>query len=513
MRLKRTRQATKQHQGTVYVDLDSDEFEEVLAGDQVAAARPLKRCKVSSSSGALQEHVQQQEQEVSAAAATEAEEPAAAAAAADLLHVADEQGTESAHEEEELELVECSEDPACDDYSDSNRFNDSGICSSSCSEFECSEPEEEAAAAHPKAGKQQQQQQLPSKQKEKKPRKKRQSTRRLCASYAKAQFRLTDADLKKLKDVKCEPNPHYPGGYPMKLYLVRELEELARAKQESKARLAGDKEERAAARALEARARKVAAAAAAAQTAQLFGSRGPREERHGSLQLPDTCLASIMAHLAGSMQPGGLRGPSCVAGELAQASLVCWDFYHAAHQGFQALAQATDSLQQHPPPQCLESKLLHGLAALPGPAALGGWAFWDSVVQQPASLKLTQLKDAARQLGVMVTGTKAELMLRLLGGFGLAAPSRAPARLLRALQLERSTQYDAWDGPEAASLRMSISACCLYSEELSPQRKIAAAKVGLCTLATCVYSARPAAGAAWSDACTSAVHHINFVQH
>jgi hypothetical protein len=44
--------------------------------------------------------------------------------------------------------------------------------------------------------------------------------------------------------------------------------------------------------------------------------------RHGSLLLPDTCLANVMACLADTLEPGGLRGPSCVAQELAQASLV-----------------------------------------------------------------------------------------------------------------------------------------------------------------------------------------------
>ena len=47
-----------------------------------------------------------------------------------------------------------------------------------------------------------------------------------------------------------------------------------------------------------------------------------KEGRHGSLQLPDTCLANVMACLASTLEPGGLRGPSCVAKELAQASLV-----------------------------------------------------------------------------------------------------------------------------------------------------------------------------------------------
>lgn len=49
------------------------------------------------------------------------------------------------------------------------------------------------------------------KQDKKQPKKKRRSTRRLCASYAKAQYRLTDNDLKQLTDVEYRDNPHYSG--------------------------------------------------------------------------------------------------------------------------------------------------------------------------------------------------------------------------------------------------------------------------------------------------------------
>ena len=51
-----------------------------------------------------------------------------------------------------------------------------------------------------------------------------------------------------------------------------------------------------------------------------------------------------------------------------------------------------------------------------------------------------------------VTGTKAELVLRVLSAFGLEAPTTAPAQLLRALVLERSSEqgYLAVDGPGGA---------------------------------------------------------------
>jgi hypothetical protein len=81
-----------------------------------------------------------------------------------------------------------------------------------------------------------------------------------------------------------------------------------------------------------------------------------------------------------------------------------------------------------------------------------GWKFWDGVLHNPTSLKLPQLKEAARALGVQVTGSKPELVVRLLGAFGLSAPVPAavPARLMRILQLER-TRIDrlfVYDGSE-----------------------------------------------------------------
>lgn len=53
-----------------------------------------------------------------------------------------------------------------------------------------------------------------------------------------------------------------------------------------------------------------------------------------------------------------------------------------------------------------------------------------------------------------VTGTKAELMLRVLGAFNLSSPTTAPAELLRALVLERSptkSMWMHWGGLDSAS--------------------------------------------------------------
>jgi len=41
---------------------------------------------------------------------------------------------------------------------------------------------------------------------------------------------------------------------------------------------------------------------------------------------------------------------------------------------------------------------LSPLLLLPGPPALGGWTFWDKVVQQPDGLEHSQLETAAKAL-------------------------------------------------------------------------------------------------------------------
>eukprot|EP00775_Hariotina_reticulata_P012517 gene12517-12651_t len=71
-----------------------------------------------------------------------------------------------------------------------------------------------------------------------------------------------------------------------------------------------------------------------------------------------------------------------------------------------------------------------------------GWPFWDSVLIEPMTLKVPQLKEAAKLLGLGAPPTKAELILRLLGTFDLCSPtSMAPAQLLLAIKAER-THYN-----------------------------------------------------------------------
>jgi hypothetical protein len=90
-----------------------------------------------------------------------------------------------------------------------------------------------------------------------------------------------------------------------------------------------------------------------------------------------------------------------------------------------------------------------------------------------------------------VTGTKAELMLRVLGAFKLAAPTTAPAALLRALLLERGLADDqyptaavsfVWDGEGAAGVAQEVKTLIRLMEKLlqagdARARELAAAQV------------------------------------
>jgi hypothetical protein len=126
--------------------------------------------------------------------------------------------------------------------------------------------------------------------------------------------------------------------------------------------------------------------------------------------------------------------PAVTAAVLLQVS---WDFYNAAKHGFLQLQEQFEQLQITPQSMhCWD--LEAGLKGLP---AANGWTWqqWSTFLSGPLPYKLPELKAAAEQLRAAKSGTKAELVVRLLGGFGLKAPSKAPPKLLRVIALERIT--------------------------------------------------------------------------
>jgi hypothetical protein len=123
---------------------------------------------------------------------------------------------------------------------------------------------------------------------------------------------------------------------------------------------------------------------------------------------------------------------------------VSWDFHNAAKHGFTLLQQQVEQLKIKPD---YGYRLESGLKGLP--AAKGwSWQQWADLLSDPLSCKLPDLQEAAKQLHVFKSGTKAELIVRLLGAFGLKAPSKAPPQVLRALALERMC-WQPWVGTES----------------------------------------------------------------
>lgn len=182
MRSKRKRTVVKLDSD--YVDLDSDELDQLIEEDE-----PASRKKQSSRSNNKKQK----------------QAPAAAAAAG--VDPDDEEYTPD-------EITDAAEAPAAAAAAAAGAAQDAEVAEDSAEYFsldgdsdaEDGDADGESSDYDSKPAGSKKAQQQP---KEKKPRKKRQSTRRLCASYAKAEYHLTDKDLAELTDIEYKRNPHY----------------------------------------------------------------------------------------------------------------------------------------------------------------------------------------------------------------------------------------------------------------------------------------------------------------
>ncbi|GBF94251.1 hypothetical protein Rsub_06521 [Raphidocelis subcapitata] len=273
---------------------------------------------------------------------------------------------------------------------------------------------------------------------------------RITATSAKYRYGLTEDDLAGLSRPVVKRNPHYRSAAPMRLYLLRQVQARAKAKQRAKQWAEEHAEEISAGKKAEAaeRARREKEAAKRRLRA-LGGGKARARDKHGASPLPEEVLAAVFDRLVADLEPGGVWGPRLVAQQLAAASMVCWDWYHAAREAFTKLADAIDQrLDQVVPTR--EQFRRAGCEADPWASVPGAldWGVWDALVAAPAELKLPQLKEAAKALRVPAGGTKAELIVRLLDELGLAGgPTPAPARVLRAVSLEMGWPR-APDGPD-----------------------------------------------------------------
>lgn len=220
---------------------------------------------------------------------------------------------------------------------------------------------------------------------------------KMCATDAKAKFRLDDDDLARIA-VEYKPNPYRSRGPPMRLYLIGDVEELSHivgeerevARREAEAAQVVEDERR--------RMESIQDAAAMAAWTE------PRVEVHGSAACPLTSLPTdilelVTTKLAARLEPGGVIGPTAIARDLCNVAGTCRDLRAAACSGFRELARLVPTLPEG--------------------------TDWRAVFADPMSLKAVDLRDAARALGLRVGGIKSDLAVRIAAHYGLKA--RAPA--------------------------------------------------------------------------------------
>ena len=151
------------------------------------------------------------------------------------------------------------------------------------------------------------------------------------------------------------------------------------------------------------------------ETVSAFKNLPPPIVRHSDvIGLPMDVMDEIVMTIARSIEPRGVRGPCLVVRSIANIGLVCWDFHQCIRRALEFVGERSE-LESLPVSLC------------------------DRVVSDPTSLKLTELKEIARNVGAPVSGTKAEVIINVLRKFGLDRPCRMPSKCLRAVYLERKT--------------------------------------------------------------------------
>lgn len=249
------------------------------------------------------------------------------------------------------------------------------------------------------------------------------NTVRICASRAKSEYKLTEGDLAELSYTSVK-NPHYRSAAPMRLYVESEVKVVA---EEKRVRLEHEKEhhdELLAERRREAKeARRIAKEAAKGVVTE-FARRDDAEEKYSSsVKLPQEVLEKVMVIVADTVETGtdGVRGPGIVVQDILNAGMACWDMNKAARVGLERV----------------------GELCLPDDTNEYDWGALDRAVSRPTTLKLTELKQIARDMDAPVSGTKAELVLRILKKFGIDRPHNVPSKCLMAVRKERVLPHHA----------------------------------------------------------------------
>ena len=246
---------------------------------------------------------------------------------------------------------------------------------------------------------------------------------KLCASDAKSTYKLNESDLAELA---CEfrRNPHYRSAPDMRLYTDVDLRgavqrKLERLREEAALRAAAEVRRASAAKEEKARTKSlVKTFRDASVSASASTSAGARDS--DSIDLPPDILKKIASILASSLEVDGVRGPGIVARDVLNFGMACLDTSKVVGDAIASIGEASCEWEA---------------------SRTGAITDWDRIVADPTSFKLPELKEAARGLGVKVSGTKPELVMRVLGEFGIDRPRPgANAKCLSAVHEERTTR-------------------------------------------------------------------------
>jgi len=119
---------------------------------------------------------------------------------------------------------------------------------------------------------------------------------------------------------------------------------------------------------------------------------------HGdAFPLPHDTLEIVMRKLGESVEPDGVRGPGIVARDICNAAAACKALRAAAPAAFAAVKEKCGATTD-----C-----------------------GDAMLHHPMTLKHGVLKEVARARGCLVTGTKGELVMRVLRSLRLTSPPSA----------------------------------------------------------------------------------------
>lgn len=235
---------------------------------------------------------------------------------------------------------------------------------------------------------------------------------RVCVSRVKSEYGLSEKDIADLEYLSVR-NPHYSSAPMMRLYKEEEIRKIASMKQE-RLRYERDNHEVIAAEKLQkAKEEKSKMKNIAKSKVGEFVAFGVPEKDSNSIGLPPDVMEQILLHLAWTLEVDGVRGPGIVVRDILNAGMACWDMYKVTHE---ALAWVGE--------RCCDD--------------LDNAIMWDDVVSKPMTFKLQELRVCARNVGAHVSGTKAEIVVNILGRFGIDKPRCLPAKCLRAVIAEKT---------------------------------------------------------------------------